>query len=60
MEVERVLRLIANQHEMIDRVEDPLDQLIDEILSQTECLTDEDLEDVQAAVKPFAEERERK
>ena len=54
MEIIQLLNLVADQREMIDTVEDPLDRVIAEILSRTESMAEDDLEDVQAAAAlPF-------
>ena len=54
MEIIQLLNLTADQHAMIDTVEDPLDQVIAEILAKTEDMADDDLEYVQAAAAlPF-------
>ena len=54
MEIIQLLNLIADQREMIDTIEDPLDQVIADVLSRTESMADDDLEDVQAAAAlPF-------
>ena len=54
MEIIQLMNLVADQREMIDTVEDPLDRVIAEILSRTESMAEDDLEDVQAAAAlPF-------
>ena len=54
MEIIQLLNMAADQHAMIDTIEDPLDQVIADILAKTEDMADDDLEYVQAAAAlPF-------
>ena len=60
MEIMQILEIAADQHEMISTVEDSLDQVITEILAQTEFLADDELENVQAAAAlPFVEKHDK-
>ena len=57
MEIIQYLNLAAEQHQMSDHVEDKLDQLIMNTLIQTETISTEDLEHIQAAALPFGIEK---
>ena len=59
MDIERLLKLIAEQQKMSDTLEDPLDALINEITEQTDSLSTEELEDVQAATLPVGIDKDR-
>ena len=59
MDIERLLKLIAEQQKMSDTLEDPLDVLINEITDQADSLTTEELEDVQAAMLPVGLDKDR-
>ena len=61
MEIIQLLNLIADQHKMIDTIEDPLDQLIADTILNSESLGDNELEDVQAATAlPFVNKKNMK
>ena len=53
MEIIQYLNLAAEQHQMSDHVEDKLDHLIMNVLLQTETMSIDDLEHIQAAALPF-------
>lgn len=55
LKIEEILKIVADQKNMIDTTEDRLDQVVADVLSKTNELTWDELEDVQAAVLPFGE-----
>ena len=60
MDIIQLLNLVADQHDMIQTIEDPLDQIIADTLVKSDSLEDDELEYVQAAVLPFANVKDPK
>ena len=54
------LKIISDQQQLSDKIQDRLDIVIEKVLSKTSELSMEDLEDVQAAMKPYEEQKRKK
>ena len=53
MDVVPYLNLLAEQYQMLRSEEDQLDRLVNDVLSKTDSLPEEEMENVVAAMMPF-------